>query len=259
MKYSDESLETINNAFEDNREILKSLRDKIMLYNINIRNETAREYLIHGVLRRIDILNKCIEKVFEEFPPETEKLLDMDKVIEMDIYLHAFLINVYGVTENLALLITYEKNLFNTDVLNKKQLKEVGFFKKEFQKKLSKVIINYFSDKDINNWYNEYEKNYRDALAHRIPPYIPPMELNKEEIEEKEILEKEIAKFKYNGNNSDEFIEMLHKTWAIGSPAMYFLHSISEKSNRVILHSQMLSDILTINEMICFVINNIDN
>jgi hypothetical protein len=47
----------------------------------------------------------------------------------------------------------------------------------------------------MQTWYTEYSKNYRDALAHRIPLYVPPSALNKEEQEEYMLLEKQLWNF----------------------------------------------------------------
>ena len=260
VKYSDESILELVVGFNKISQLYSELTEKILFFEANIKNAAAREYLMHGVKRRIEIMNQCIENIFEDFPPETEKLLGIHKTTDINIYLHAFLINTYGAIENLALFITYEKNIFNSPVLSIKQRKKVGLFKKEFQNKLPSVLHDYFSNNPkLNNWYNVYAKNYRDALAHRIPPFVPPMQFRKEEAEEFKKLDENIANFDHIKSDHKELREMVQKTWTIGSPAKYFFHSISEKSQFVILHGQILNDFITLNDMIHFVLDNINN
>ena len=54
----------------------------------------------------------------------------------------------------------------------------------------------YLNSEPIINWYSDYSKNYRDALAHRIPLYVPPSVLNKDD--EKEYFELENKKNLFN-------------------------------------------------------------
>jgi len=258
MNYSEELLKQINDGFESFSQDYSKIVEKLLFIEHKIKNKIAREYLMHGIKRRVDILEQCIFSIFELFPPDTEKLIGIHNITKVNVNLHAFLINIYGIIENLALFIAYELNLFDQSIPEIKQRKKVGLFRKDFQKLLPKTLQDYFlNNLEINKWYDEYAKSYRDALAHRIPPFVPPMQLNPEEAEIRKKLDKEIEKFEVNDFNYDELREKVHKSWTIGSPAKYFFHSISEKSRLVVLHGQILNDFITVKEMIYFVLDSI--
>lgn len=259
MNYSDEQVNIFKRGFHDVKRLHTILVKKILFTEVSIKNVKAREFLMQGVKIRLDILYQCIENIFNDFPPESEKLLGIYKITDININLHAFLINVIGIIENLALFIAYEKNLLNPSISEEKQRKNVGLFKKEFLKKLPPTLQDYFSKNGkLYNWYDEYARNYRDALAHRIPPFVPPMQLNEKEAEIRIKLDKEIKNFELTDSNYNELRDMVRKSWTIGSPAKYFFHSISEKSRFVVLHGQILNDFITLKDMIFFVLENID-
>jgi len=101
----------------------------------------------------------------------------------------------------------------------------------------------------MQTWYTKYSKNYRDALAHRIPLYVPPSALNKEEQNEYMLLEKQLWDF-----SSLEAIlqhnEMLEKQSQLGRACPLFAHSLNEGSKPLFLHAQVIADFLTIDEII---------
>jgi hypothetical protein len=45
----------------------------------------------------------------------------------------------------------------------------------------------------IQKWYAEYLTNYRDALSHRIPLYVPPKSLTPEHASQVKQIENKIA------------------------------------------------------------------
>jgi hypothetical protein len=257
MKYTEEELQYLNKSFINVHSIYSKIVRKIIDVEKSLKNPKAREYLVHGVKRRIDIINRCIENIFEIYQPNRKELLDIGLIEDLDINLHAFLINIYGVIENLGLFMAYENNLINPLRPEKKQRNDIGLYKKIFYTKLNKTLEDYFSHNNSRRWYEEYAKNYRDALAHRIPPYIPPMEVNEESIKNIKELDEKINNFKITKSNYDYFHKLLWQRWTFGSPANYFLHSFSEKSGKVLLHMQIIHDMITIEEIIFTVLDNI--
>jgi hypothetical protein len=65
-------------------------------------NERAREYLRSGVGRRLRVLHRTLSNMFELFPVETVQPLDRDDLDDAQINLHAFIMNLYGLFDNLA-------------------------------------------------------------------------------------------------------------------------------------------------------------
>jgi len=62
----------------------------------------AKEYVLHGVGRRIKILNRCLSTIFSLFPPEAIKPISSEDLHLVQVSLHAFVMNLYGTFENLA-------------------------------------------------------------------------------------------------------------------------------------------------------------
>jgi hypothetical protein len=52
--------------------------------------------------------------------------------------------------------------------------KNVGMFLARTQRFLPTELHAYVTTEPIKFWHRDYLKSYRDALAHRIPLYIPP-------------------------------------------------------------------------------------
>ena len=146
----------------------------LQTFSLDMKNLRAIEYISNGVMRRLFIINRCVENIFRLFPPSrAEKLANEDR-LDLEISLHAFLINAYGSIENLALSLAFENGLVSGSESERQARYTVGFFKKDFQAKLRPRLRAYLSTPKMLSWYEDYAKNFRDALAHRIPPYIPP-------------------------------------------------------------------------------------
>jgi hypothetical protein len=105
------------------------------------------------------------------------------------------------------------------------------------------------------DWYKKYAKNYRDALAHRIPAYVLPAALNDEESLQYSLIEKELEASFANGDYDK--IEELQKAQAsLGRSNPLFVHSFSEQAVPMYLNPQLLADFSTIEELINVAIEN---
>jgi hypothetical protein len=100
-------------------------------------------------------------------------------------------------------------------------------------------------------WYGEYSKIYRDALAHRIPLYVPPFVLLGDEGEKFLALKAQIRELNISVPESSLIYDEIRKMQkALGKPSLVFTHSFHEKSGVVLLHSQVIMDYLTIEEVL---------
>lgn len=163
--------EEVNQIKQDYLKI-SSKHQKLILLSLfiseNLKNNDAKEYILNGVARRIETIYKCIKNIFNLLPIDECSLYKEDKIADATINLHAFYINIAGLLDNFALVIWLEKKPLE-GVENKK---DVGFDKKCFCKSLSNNFQIYLKESFL---WRKYIKNYRDALAHRIPLYIPPL------------------------------------------------------------------------------------
>lgn len=125
----------------------------------------AKEYLAEGFLRRLGILKSCLENIYTIYPIEKKRtdLLNDKELDNIIINVQSFIINIFGCLDNLAWILVKEKNL------NLSRM-QVDFQHKKFKSHLSENFKNY-----MNNRKNFFEtiKDFRDALAHRISPYMP--------------------------------------------------------------------------------------
>lgn len=131
----------------------------------------AQEYMRHGVCRRLKIIRRCIDNIFTIFPVERKELLSEEERSDLEINLHSFIINIYGLQDNIAWVYLIEKSLENVVEGGRSG---VGLFNKKTQPHLPEKVREYLNSENIKSWHRDYAKNYRDALAHRIPLYVPP-------------------------------------------------------------------------------------
>jgi hypothetical protein len=54
----------------------------------------AKEYLAHGACRRIGLLRRCVDNVFEICPVNRVKLLSDDERADLEINMHAFVVTL---------------------------------------------------------------------------------------------------------------------------------------------------------------------
>ncbi|KVF47962.1 hypothetical protein WJ13_18420 [Burkholderia seminalis] len=207
--------------------------------------DASKDHLIHGAARRLGVMARALQVVFERFPLATDKPLPMEFLHDVQINLHAFVINLSGVFENFAWAFVLRHDLLKAvgGAL------QVGMFKPATRKYLPDSLLTYLASDVMIRWHAEYLKNYRDALAHRIPLYIPPKMLTKEEVERYRVLEAE--KWSLVGLDRLERIDALTEEQdSIGSPCFHFLHSFAEgdASRPLQLHPQIISDSTTATE-----------
>ena len=207
--------------------------------------DDVRKYLNHGVGRRLSILKRSTEQIFEIFPPDREQKLTRDEVTFVQVFLHAFVINLSGVFDNWAWAFIHRHDLLAEvgGALN------VGIFKRNTQRFLADTLRDYLNESPISDWHEKYAKNYRDALAHRIPLYVPPANWTTEDRTNYDRLEVEKARL-----IGAEDWDQLDITWneqdQIGTPCFFFMHEYSpdENARPVYLHPQVLIDGMTVVE-----------
>lgn len=214
----------------------------------------AQEYMLHGASRRVKVLHRSLENIFQLFPPSQELPLKPEDLSDVQINLHAFMINLYGVWENWAWAFIYRHGLESKIGARH----NVGLFIKKTQNFLPSVLRDYLQSPRTSSWQQKYLKNYRDALAHRIPLYVPPGTFTPEEWEQyNKLIEEQFECIKSMRWERLQKIQIEQES--MGRPCFVFLHSFSdeekslvlseeEKSSSLALHTQLLCDSLLIVE-----------
>ena len=239
MTYTQEQIDHIEQEYYKNLHGLQQLMMDTVVAGQSSSHERVREHLMHGVSRRIKVMEKSIRNIFQQFPLETVRPLSNEILSDVQINLHAFMINLYGIFDNWAWAFVFKHNLLQ-EIGDRKN---VGLFNQIAKRYLPEPLKDYVSKDSIKNWHDSYLKSFRDALAHRIPLYIPPAEFTYEDgakYNELEAKKMELIK----SHDWGQLEELEKKQANIGNPSFCFLHSYNadEASIPILLHPQLLSD-----------------
>ena len=234
---------------EDDLILLKSryvkLIDNLLKVAGVLKEEKAKEFLLHGVARRLDVIERCVENIYSLFPLRRETLLSREELKDVDINLHAFFVNIFGLLDNMAWVAVYERN--RRKGINKK---DVSLYKNTTQEILNDDFKQYLNSDRMKKWHDEYLKNYRDALAHRIPLYVPPKSLTSDQ--QKQVADIEEKRNKAIKGMDVSLMDNLQKEEDnIGTPSPFFVHSLTETDSKVVsLHAQVITDFGTVEEIL---------
>lgn len=209
------------------------------------RDSRAREYLLFGAGRRISVLRRAISRIFETFPLRLERPLPLSEIHDVQIYLQAYVMNLFGLFDNWAWAFVLLHDL-EAQVGGRFG---VGFQRRETQRFLPQPLRDYVTNEQHQQWNENYLKSYRDALAHRIPLYIPPAQFTQEEGERFDELENEKVRC-IREHDFARLEQVEAEQRSLGKPMPAFLHSFEEDGARgpVLLHPQLLSDAMAVAE-----------
>lgn len=251
--YSNIQAEELKRGLTDCMKAAYKLHGKGFKFAIRLRNDKAKELMLHGFLRRLQTLQRCIENIYRLNPPEKKDLLTTDDRKDLGINLQAFVINVFGSLDNLALVTVHELGL-------NIPLSKVGFLKEDIDdmllKSLSEGFRNYITSKEILKW-KIYMRNFRHSLGHRVPFYVPPSALNETELKRYTQIEKELSKA-METFDVERYQRLLDEQSSLGQNFPVMTHSFVEKSEQVLFHSQVLADCNTVIEIANKFINEFD-
>lgn len=212
----------------------------------NYKNSRAEEYSKQGFSRRLKTLVRCIDNIFDIMPPDQIELPSNEELTDVAINLQAFITNVFGCTDNLAWIWVHESNLRKNDgspipkySIGLRENNEVvrDSLSLEFQEYL----------RGLNDWFHNLE-NFRHALAHRIPLYVPPYIVPDDKMPAYRELEGRITNA-FNRGDSDA-----HERWSAEQEALavfnpFMTHSFKEEAKYVVFHPQILADFNTVEEL----------
>jgi len=241
--YSAELLRQLSRQREQVARELQLLSFEGLKQSQTLKIDRARIYLQHGVGRRIAVLRQSLKHIFDVFPPGRKLPLNRDEVVDIQIHLHAFVINLSGVFDNWAWAFVCRHELEKAIGGHR----NVGSFKTETQRFLPAPLREYLTGKEIAAWQNNYLRGYRDALAHRIPLYVPPASWTGADTKRYEELEQQKAEC-----IQQQDWARLDAAWAeqdaIGTACPTFLHeySIGADARPVFMHPQLICDAMTV-------------
>jgi hypothetical protein len=213
------------------------------LFAYPFANEIAQEMMRHGFSRRISDLKHTLERIFEVLPP------DMDAPSRRDLqdataFLQAFVINTFGAIDNLAWVWARESGVLDQrgHPLGRSR---IGLTPDHeiLRGSLSEATQAYLRTTD--DWFG-YLEEYRHALAHRVPLYIPPKTLDDAHAVEFKRLEDEMMA---EGWSWERWHEVQNAQRALGVFEPVMMHSYGERARPIYFHAQMTCDFATVIEI----------
>ena len=212
----------------------------VLMLGHQLKSPRAREYLHNGIGRRVGLVQRCVERIFQIFPPERTEHFEREELEDLNINLHAFLLNIYGILDDIAWVVVLEAT--QQEVNNRRK---VSLYGPEVQKHLPKDTVSFLAT--MKSWHDNYIKNFRDSLAHRIPAYVPPKQLVGDEVKRSEELEKEILEA-IKKHEFDRVEALQEEERNLGSLMPVYTHSFGDldRSPPIYLHNQILVDLRTV-------------
>ena len=191
-------------------------------------------------------MERCIHNVFQTLPPDDSDVPDAVNVIDGTINLQAFLFNTFGSIENLANIWVLEEGVERQDG---KPLSPVNIgFGPKYKTVMASLPVEFRSHlTGIEAWLS-YLRNFRHALAHRIPLYIPPSFVPDENADEYRGIEDRINDaIRQNKFDQVGILEEEQNTLVSFIPVT--THSFEERAGLVFFHGQMLEDFRRLEEV----------
>ncbi len=247
FQYDDVFLKKISKSYSQIQIKCENLTEPYLNYYNNTAE--AREYATHGFCRRLKTMTRCIDNIFRLLPPELSNFPKEKDKLDAEINIQAFIFNAFGALDNLAWIWVEEKEI-TTKNCNKLSNHNVGLIYKftDQEKDKYKILRDKFSNEfqnyltSLEQWFSNLT-NFRHALAHKIPLYIPPtVPYSQVEDYNKLVRQKEqanLAKFKT--------ISIQQEQLKIYAPLIS--HSIQSTEDTVYFHPTLLSHFLTIEEI----------
>jgi len=210
------------------------------------KSAPAKEHAHHGFVRRVKTLVRCIQNVFEALPPHRDTVPSSEAISDATINIQAFVFNSFGAIDNLAWIWVNEKGLKKK---NGSPIPDayVGL------RKANKLVRESFSPEfcgyleKLDNWFENLD-DFRHALAHRIPLYIPPFVISPEnEPRYHGLEERKWAALVQQDFRQYENLDAEQATLGFFRPWMR--HSFLENSTPIVFHVQLLADFNTIEEL----------
>jgi len=240
MPYTQEQAEHLNRECEVVSEELQELQLKIVVEGQPLEaTSRLREHLLHGAARRIGVIKRSIQNIYSLFPPDTPRPLSPDALADIQINLHAFVMNLYGLYDNWAWAYVLRHNL-EAAIGDRRR---IGLFIEATRSRLPAPLRAYLSTPATMEWHETYAKSFRDALAHRIPPYLPPAQFTTQEGQRYNELENEKVEC-IKAMRWERLDQIWEEQAALGIPCVTFLHAYTEDTppRPLMLHPQVLSD-----------------
>lgn len=205
------------------------------------QNSRAQEFATQGFCRRLKMLKRCMGIVFTKVPPDREGLPSEDELTDSTIAIQAFVFNLFGSIDNLAWIWVLEKSGLTLGKLR------VGLGPKNWEVRGSLPIAFRLYLESLTPWFENLE-NYRHALAHRIPLYIPPHVVRPSDKQAHgDLVRRQDEAF--DRGDYEGYERLLSDQEKLVEFNPLIAHSLVEPSAPIAFHPQLLADFNTLVEI----------
>lgn len=249
--FSPELIEELTRSREEVAARFTPLRERFAWRNY--QSQRAHEHATHGLCRRLDMLVRCIDQVYEILPPDREDIPERHETAKAEMAIHSFVLNTFGCLDNLAWIWVFEKNVRGR---NGEELrpKSVGLCSEPLRDSFSEEFRAYLDTRQ--EWF-DHLKGFRDSLAHRIPLYIPPYIVTATRADEYRRLEQASDDALRRGDLAEhERLRLERRELVCFRPWM--THSYYERAPIALFHQQLLQDYLTVDEVSLTMLGELD-
>jgi hypothetical protein len=140
--FSAEDVAALNQGREDAHRQLADLLKRYVLQDF--KTEGAREHATHGYCRRLGLLVRAIDQVYDALPPDQKGVPEPDKVSDATIAIQSFIVNTFGCLDNLAWIWKDETGQKGEDRTELKPA-QIGLFNRNFRRSFSddfRILLN---------------------------------------------------------------------------------------------------------------------
>jgi hypothetical protein len=243
MPYSTDQLAQLDDAYRQWADRRDELTTAILTRGF--ATERAKEFAQHGLSRRLNMLQHCLDRVFAIVPPDDRQPGQL-ALMDATAFIQTFVVNIYGAIDNLAHIWCIECDVRDHQGRPLAPMR-IGLTPKSdaVRNSLPHDLQTYLVGHD--EWF-AYLEGYRHALAHRIPLYIPPRQLGPAAQEEFAALEAARSAAVVD-RDWQRFGELGVAQEHVGVFEPYMMHSFVEQAHPMRFHGQLISDLATVVEI----------
>ncbi len=244
MYFTKEQVDDLYGGLQEVHDKFTDLRERVVLRALEAAG--AREHADHELSRRLSTMVRCVDRVFEVLPPDRVDIPERDETVDATINIQSFIMNAFGCCENLAWIWVLERGVVQANGAALPHTK-VGLSETHrlVRQSFSPAFRGYLDSRQA--WF-AHLKDFRDALAHRVPLYIPPYTVSPEEVEQYQALGATAHAALLQGDLELEE-RALADQMALACFQPIMTHSLAAGAKVVVFHPQLLADFNTIDEL----------
>ena len=188
-----------------------------------LKDDDARYYMQYGAGRRLGMMFYAYGEIIHTADPKRTDPLTHDEQQTLSRDINVLYMHTRGVLDNFAWCLLFENHPDRAKKINRQH---VDLFGERFRKACPSAA-SIAQEIDMHAAWNKDMKARRDPVAHRIPLYIPPSALTKDEFAEYERLGQQTIDRAVR-NDFDGSDQVSTEMDRIGRFVPYFLHHPEE-------------------------------